>query len=132
MAKETDDVAMQDATPPSNGAAAPDDKAKEAKAKKKVKKGEEDKDGDLSEEDLELKKNLELMVERIREGDSALQAAALKIIAQEIRSATTSMTSVPKPLKFLRSHYGTPKKVYFILSCTGTFWQFQLPLTRPV
>lgn len=114
-------MAMQDATPPSNGAAAPDDKAKEAKAKKKVKKGEEDKDADLSEEDLELKKNLELMVERIHEGDSALQAAALKIIAQEIRSATTSMTSVPKPLKFLRSHYGTPKKrINFVLSCTGT------------
>ena len=117
-------MAMHDATPPSNGTAAPDDKAKEAKAKKKVKKGEEDKDADLSEEDLELKKNLELMVERIREGDSALQAAALKIIAQEIRSATTSMTSVPKPLKFLRSHYGTPNKNQCVLSCTCT--------TRPI
>ena len=94
---------MADAVPPSNGAAAPDEKAK---AKKKLKKGEEDKDADLSDEDLELKKNLELMVQRIREGDPALQAAALESIATEIRSATTSMTSVPKPLKFLRSHYG--------------------------
>ncbi|KAK9842343.1 hypothetical protein WJX81_007723 [Elliptochloris bilobata] len=109
MAKETDDVAMQDAVPPSNGAAAPDEKAK---AKKKLKKGEEDKDADLSEEDLELKKNLELMVQRIREGDPALQAAALKSIAEEIRSATASMTSVPKPLKFLRSHYGPLKEAY--------------------
>ena len=94
---------MADAVPPSNGAAAPDEKAK---AKKKLKKGEEDKDADLSDEDLELKKNLELMVQRIREGDPALQAAALESISKEIRSATTSMTSVPKPLKFLRSHYG--------------------------
>uniref|UniRef100_A0A0E0E5Y3 26S proteasome non-ATPase regulatory subunit 2 homolog n=1 Tax=Oryza meridionalis TaxID=40149 RepID=A0A0E0E5Y3_9ORYZ len=31
---------------------------------------------------------------------------------QEIRSATSSMTSVPKPLKFLRPHYGT-LKAYF-------------------
>ena len=103
MAKETKDVTMADAVPPSNGAAAPDEKAK---AKKKLKKGEEDKDADLSEEDLELKKNLELMVQRIREGDPALQAAALESITKEIRSATTSMTSVPKPLKFLRSHFG--------------------------
>ena len=94
---------MADAVPPSNGAAAPDEKAK---AKKKLKKGEEDKDADLSDEDLELKKNLELMVQRIREGDPALQAAALESISTEIRSATTSMTSVPKPLKFLRSHFG--------------------------
>ena len=102
-------------------------KRKKQKEKKKVKKGEEDKDADLSEEDLELKKNLELMVERIREGDSALQAAALKIIAQEIRSATTSMTSVPKPLKFLRSHYGTPPKNNASCLALAPLGQFQLP-----
>ena len=28
---------------------------------------------------------------------------------QEIRASTSSMTSVPKPLKFLRPHYGTLK-----------------------
>ncbi|XP_073526575.1 uncharacterized protein [Phyllobates terribilis] len=31
---------------------------------------------------------------------------------QEIRTATSSMTSVPKPLKFLRPHYGTLKAYY--------------------
>jgi len=31
---------------------------------------------------------------------------------QEIRSSTSSMTSVPKPLKFLRAHYGTLKAHY--------------------
>ncbi len=28
-------------------------------------------------------------------------------MSQEIRSATTSMTSVPKPLKFLQRHFAT-------------------------
>jgi len=31
---------------------------------------------------------------------------------REIREATTSMTSVPKPLKFLRPHYQTLKAAY--------------------
>lgn len=30
----------------------------------------------------------------------------------EIRTSTSSMTSVPKPLKFLRPHYGTLKAFY--------------------
>lgn len=29
-----------------------------------------------------------------------------------IRTSTTSMTSVPKPLKFMRPHYDTMKAVY--------------------
>ena len=35
----------------------------------------------------------------------AMQGVALDGIGKEIREATTSMTSVPKPLKFLRKHY---------------------------
>ncbi len=35
-----------------------------------------------------------------------------KNFRQEIRTATSSMTSVPKPLKFLRPHYGTLKSYY--------------------
>lgn len=31
---------------------------------------------------------------------------------QEIRTSTSSMTSVPKPLKFLRPHYGNLKAYY--------------------
>lgn len=84
--------------------AEPQDK-KKADAKKKKLKPEEDKDADLSEEDLELKSNLVLMVSRISEGNPGLQSMALQSISTEIRSATTSMTSVPKPLKFLRAHY---------------------------
>lgn len=37
---------------------------------------------------------------------------ALDTISNEIRTATTSMTSVPKPLKFLRPLYGTLKEAY--------------------
>ena len=85
---------------------------KVADNKKKKQKAEEDKDADLSEEDLELKNNLLLMVTRIGEGDPGVQKLALQQIANEIRSATTSMTSVPKPLKFLRAHYQTLVNVH--------------------
>lgn len=42
----------------------------------------------------------------------------LKIFSfrQEIRTSTSSMTSVPKPLKFLRPHYGTLKAYYEIMA----------------
>jgi len=41
-----------------------------------------------------------------------LYLAALESLRTQIRSSTTSMTSVPKPLKFLRPHYDTLKQVY--------------------
>ncbi|KAL0029326.1 hypothetical protein WJX79_010455 [Trebouxia sp. C0005] len=87
-------------------------KQKKQKLKKKGQKGEEDKEADLSEEDLELKKNLELMLERAKDSDAGVQRTALDGIAREIRESTTSMTSVPKPLKFLRSHYKEMKDLY--------------------
>ncbi|CAL5394565.1 unnamed protein product [Camellia sinensis] len=74
------------------------------------KKKNEMKDEDL--EDLALKKQLELYVERIQDSDADLQEAALQSIRQEILTSTSSMTSVPKPLKFLRPHYGTLKAYY--------------------
>ena len=37
-------------------------------------------------------------------------------VCREIRSATTSMTSVPKPLKFLRPHFSGLKDSYDKLS----------------
>ncbi|KAL3509311.1 hypothetical protein ACH5RR_028712 [Cinchona calisaya] len=67
---------------------------------------------DLSEEDLALKQQLELYVERVQDSDPRLQKVALERMRQEIRNATSSMTSVPKPLKFLRPHYGTLKAYY--------------------
>lgn len=79
---------------------------------KDPKKKDEKKDEDLSEEDLALKQQLELYVERVQDPDPGLQRVALESMRQEIRNATSSMTSVPKPLKFLRPHYGTMKAYY--------------------
>ncbi|EPS68329.1 hypothetical protein M569_06441, partial [Genlisea aurea] len=79
---------------------------------KDPKKKDEKKDEDLSEEDLALKQQLELYVERVQDREPGLQKLALESMRQEIRSATSSMTSVPKPLKFLRPHYATLKEQY--------------------
>ncbi|KAL2245714.1 26S proteasome non-ATPase regulatory subunit 2 homolog A [Sesamum indicum] len=79
---------------------------------KDPKKKDEKKDEDLSEEDLALKQQLELYVERVQDSDPGLQKVALESMRQEIRTATSSMTSVPKPLKFLRPHYGTLQTHY--------------------
>ncbi|KAK2976945.1 hypothetical protein RJ640_028748 [Escallonia rubra] len=83
---------------------------------KDSKKKDEKKDEDLSEEDLALKQQLELYVERVQDSDPGLQKVALESMRQEIRTSTSSMTSVPKPLKFLRPHYGTLKAYYDIMT----------------
>jgi hypothetical protein len=75
----------------------------DAKGKKKAEKPT-DPDADLSEEDLELKRNIELLVERTQDKDAGIAKAALDSITKEIHSTTSSMTAVPKPLKFLRPH----------------------------
>ncbi|KAI3856821.1 hypothetical protein MKX03_014139 [Papaver bracteatum] len=69
-------------------------------------------DEDLSDEDLALKQHLDLYVERVQDPQPGLQKIALESLRHEIRNSTSSMTSVPKPLKFLRPHYGT-LKTYF-------------------
>ena len=67
---------------------------------------------ELSEEDQALKDGLELAVTRLTEETADLHKQALDHLVNEIRSSTSSMTSVPKPLKFLRPHYDTLKDVY--------------------
>jgi 26S proteasome regulatory subunit N1 len=76
---------------------------KDAKAKGK-KDAPTDPDAELSEEDLELKKNLELLVQRVSDGDAGVQKTALEAICNEIQSSTSAMSAVPKPLKFLVPH----------------------------
>ncbi|ESQ50440.1 hypothetical protein EUTSA_v10001903mg [Eutrema salsugineum] len=95
--------------PNSVGGGAKQDEATVKVPSKDPKKKDEKKEEDLSEEDLELKQNLELYVERVQDPNPELQRAALESMRQEIRASTSSMTSVPKPLKFLRPHYGTLK-----------------------
>lgn len=85
----------------------------------KKNKASEDPDADLSEEDRALKEKLQLMVERAMDPDEGVQKLALETIRTEIRSATSSMTSVPKPLKFLRPHFEPLKKYYGNLSKEG-------------
>lgn len=65
-----------------------------------------------SEEDQQLKTELEMLVERLSDPNVALHRPALEAMRTHIRSSTTSMTSVPKPLKFLRPLYPTLVRVY--------------------
>ena len=46
-----------------------------------------------------------MLVERLKESKMELYRPALESLRTLIRTSTSSMTSVPKPLKFLRPHY---------------------------
>lgn len=83
--------------------------AKEEKPKKKNAKEEEEQ---LSEEDLKLKSDLDILVERLKEDDSKLYKPSLNQLTDSIKSSTSSMTAVPKPLKFLRPSYPDLCAVY--------------------
>ncbi|GAB7361657.1 hypothetical protein MBLNU230_g1707t1 [Neophaeotheca triangularis] len=77
------------------------------------------KDGDLdlekeelNEEDQKLKDELDMLVERLTESDKSLYKSALESIKTSIKTSTSSMTAVPKPLKFLRPHYEKLAQTY--------------------
>ncbi|RDW62942.1 proteasome regulatory particle base subunit RPN1 [Aspergillus mulundensis] len=78
--------------------------------------GKEKDDGpqeeELSEEDQQLKSELEMLVERLQEPDTSLYGPALDAIKNFIKTSTSSMTAVPKPLKFLRPHYDDLAALY--------------------
>lgn len=63
-----------------------------------------------SEEDKRLQEDLNMLVEKIKGSDKHLYLPALESMRDLIRTSTTSMTSVPMPLKFLRNHYGALKE----------------------
>ena len=85
-----------------------------------------------SDEDKELKEKIDGHCERLLQND----LASLKELKNIVKSATTAMTSVPKPFKFLKTHYGaltelfkslpdSQEKVYF-KACSSnlpTFYQ---------
>ena len=52
-----------------------------------------------------LKEKLELLVERLSDASKAQRENAMAQLQEEIRGATKTMTSVPKPLKFLTPLY---------------------------
>jgi 26S proteasome regulatory subunit N1 len=47
-----------------------------------------------------------------QENDAELYKPALEAIKNFIRTSTSSMTAVPKPLKFLRPHYPSLTELY--------------------
>lgn len=65
-----------------------------------------------SDDDIQLQNELLMLLERLKESDQSLYLPALESMRTLIRTATTSMTSVPKPLKFLHPHYGVMKEVF--------------------
>ncbi|XP_055683961.1 26S proteasome non-ATPase regulatory subunit 2 [Lutzomyia longipalpis] len=79
--------------------------------KEKPKVVEEEKN-ELSEDDKQLQEELNMLVERLQEPNTDLYVPALEALRKLIRASTTSMTSVPKPLKFMRPHYETMKEIY--------------------
>ncbi|PCH44904.1 26S proteasome regulatory complex non-ATPase subcomplex Rpn1 subunit [Wolfiporia cocos MD-104 SS10] len=87
-----------------------EDKPEQADAAKK--KGDEAEGENLSEEDLQLKNELEMLVERLKEPNTDLYRPALETLRTLIRTSTSSMTSVPKPLKFLHPHYRDLQSIF--------------------
>lgn len=63
----------------SGGAKLPDSNGVLSKDAKRRKREQEAKDAELSEEDLELKQNLEMMLERIQDSDAGVQSNALQV-----------------------------------------------------
>jgi 26S proteasome regulatory subunit N1 len=59
-----------------------------------------------------LKEKLELLLERCGERDVKQRDFSYQELVQEVQGATTSVTSVPKPLKFLSKHYKTMCEMY--------------------
>jgi 26S proteasome regulatory subunit N1 len=80
--------------------------------KKKDEKDKKKKIEELSEEDLAKKEELGLLVERAMDKEPGVAKMALDAIVVELQASTSSMTSVPKPLKFLRSHYPALTEYY--------------------
>ncbi|KAI9721914.1 MAG: proteasome regulatory particle base subunit [Candelaria pacifica] len=82
-------------------------KDKDGKLVADGKAGVEPQEEELNEEDQQLKNELEMLVERLQEPDTTLYKPALEAIKTFIKTSTSSMTAVPKPLKFLRPQYET-------------------------
>ncbi|KAH6607614.1 hypothetical protein Trco_003927 [Trichoderma cornu-damae] len=119
MAQDSDLPKPAAATDKGKGKAVDDAKAE--KTAPDGKKEDDKKDAteeELSEEDQQLKSELDVVVERLtltyclKESDNSLYKPALEMMKSAIKTSTSSMTAVPKPLKFLRPHYETLTKLY--------------------
>jgi 26S proteasome regulatory subunit N1 len=72
----------------------------------------QDSNDTVPEEDSALVSELQLLSLRLQESNSSLYIPALEQLKTLIKSSTSSMTSVPKPLKYLKDHYGPLREVY--------------------
>lgn len=97
---------------------APEGSSPKKEGKKEGKKEDKKEPDELSPEDKLLLEGLELAVTRTKDADAGIVSMALEHLAKEIKSATASMTSVPKPLKFLRPHYEDLKSVFAAMPST--------------
>ncbi|XP_067006759.2 26S proteasome non-ATPase regulatory subunit 2 [Anabrus simplex] len=75
---------------------------------------------ELSEEDKRLQEELNMLMEKLTGKDTQLYHPALETLRTLIRTSTTSMTSVPRPLKYMSCHYNTLKDVYGKLADSKT------------
>ena len=73
---------------------------------------------ELSDEDKEYKKNIDTMVEGLFLDDYDLRMNSYNMLKKEITTSTSSMTSIPKPLKFLKEHFEEIKNKYNLLNPT--------------
>ena len=96
-----------DFRPSANSSAMAADAPKKDDKKVDKKKGAKEEPEELSEEDKALQDKMELLVTRCSDSELGLRKQALAAMVEEIRTSTSSMTSVPKPLKFLRPHFAT-------------------------
>jgi 26S proteasome regulatory subunit N1 len=80
-------------------------------AKEKEKK-DGPKEDPLSEEDQKEKEELEACVEKVRSLVEKDLIEALGVISLKLKTATSTMTSVPRPLKFLRPYYEELKELF--------------------
>ncbi|XP_018312678.1 26S proteasome non-ATPase regulatory subunit 2 isoform X2 [Mycetomoellerius zeteki] len=72
---------------------------------KTMNKRNQDKESDMSEEDKRLQEELLQAVDILQGKDEIAMLLSLNHLRMLIRTSTTSMTSVPKPLKYLRNFY---------------------------
>lgn len=100
--KSPSDLKLDQSEQPSSTASKKNDK----------KKQQQQQTEELSEEDEKLKNELEMLVERLKESNTDLYEPALESLKNFIRTSTSSMTAVPKPLKFLRPHYPSLSERY--------------------
>jgi 26S proteasome regulatory subunit N1 len=104
--KDKDAVALNEST------------SQSAKSKKEEAKKKEELEDAMSDEDKQLKERLDTCVSTITNVNNeasvtvGIRQKALDMIVTELRTATSSMTSVPKPLKFLRPHFAVIKKLH--------------------